>query len=96
MPRSPRTIPARWVLSFTILTRDSIGTLGSIHDRMPLFLDADHADAWLDPSTDNVGDVLDAAIDAAPAIADALDNHVVGKAVGNVRNNSPELIEPAA
>jgi putative SOS response-associated peptidase YedK len=91
----PEDDPARWVLSFTILTRDSIGALGSIHDRMPLFLDADHADAWLDPSTDNVGDVLDAAIDAAPAIADTLDNHVVGKAVGNVRNNSPELIEPA-
>jgi putative SOS response-associated peptidase YedK len=92
----PEDDPARWVLSFTILTRDSIGSLGSIHDRMPLFLDADHADAWLDPSTDNVGDVLDAAIDAAPAIADTLDNHVVGKAVGNVRNNSPELIEPVA
>ena len=94
-PAKPEDDPAKWVLSFTILTRDSIGTLGSIHDRMPLFLDADHADAWLDPSTDNVGDVLDAAIDAAPAIADTLDNHVVGKAVGNVRNNSPELIEPA-
>ena len=92
----PEDDPARWVLSFTILTRDSIGSLGSIHDRMPLFLDAGHADAWLDPSTDNARDVLDAAIDAAPAIADTLDNHVVGKAVGNVRNNSPELIEPVA
>jgi len=87
--------PDRWLLSFTILTRDSIGDLGSIHDRMPLFLDPDHADAWLDPTTDNVRDVLDAAIDAAPSVADALDNHVVAKAVGNVRNNSPELIEPA-
>lgn len=86
--------PARWVLSFTILTRDSIGRLGSIHDRMPLFIDPDHADAWLDPDTDNVRDVLDAAIDAAPAIAEELENHVVGKAVGNVRNDSPELIEP--
>jgi putative SOS response-associated peptidase YedK len=38
--------------------------------------------------------VLDAAIDAAPAIADELDNHVVAKAVGNVRNDSPALIEP--
>ncbi|KRB37716.1 SOS response-associated peptidase [Microbacterium sp. Root180] len=87
--------PARWLLSFTILTRDSIGHLGSIHDRMPLFLDPDHADAWLDPTTDNVRDVLDAAIDAAPALADTLDDHVVSRAVGNVRNNSPELIEPA-
>jgi putative SOS response-associated peptidase YedK len=86
--------PRRWMLSFTILTRDSIGDLGSIHDRMPLFLDPDHADAWLDPTTDNVRDVLDAAIDAAPAVAGTLDNHVVSKAVGNVRNNSPELIEP--
>ncbi|TDN92808.1 SOS response-associated peptidase [Microbacterium sp. BK668] len=90
----PDDDPDRWVLSFTILTRDSIGRLGSIHDRMPLFLDADHADAWLDPDTDNVRDVLDAAIDAAPAIADQLDDHVVSKAVGNVRNDSPELIEP--
>lgn len=86
--------PSRWLLSFTILTRDSIGRLGSIHDRMPLFLDPDHADAWLDPTTDNVRDVLDAAIDAAPALAGTLDDHVVSRAVGNVRNNSPELIEP--
>lgn len=87
--------PARWLLSFTILTRDAIGHLGSIHDRMPLFVDADHADAWLDPTTDNVRDVLDAAIDAAPRVAETLDDHVVSSAVGNVRNNSPELIEPA-
>lgn len=86
--------PQRWMLSFTILTRDSIGRLGSIHDRMPLFVDADHADAWLDPSTDNVRDVLDAAIDAAPAVAEGLEDHVVSRAVGNVRNNGPELIEP--
>jgi putative SOS response-associated peptidase YedK len=86
--------PARWVLSFTILTRESIGNLGSIHDRMPLFLDPDHADAWLDPTTDNVRDVLDAAIDAAPVVAETLDDHVVSKAVGNVRNDGPELIEP--
>lgn len=86
--------PARWVLSFTILTRDAIGHLGSIHDRMPLFLDPDFADAWLDPTTDNVGDILDAAIDAAPDVAETLADHVVAKAVGNVRNNGPDLIEP--
>ena len=86
--------PERWLLSFTILTRDSIGTLGSIHDRMPLFLDVDHADAWLDPTTDNVGDVLDAAIDAAPALVRSLEVYTVDRAVGNVRNDSPALIEP--
>lgn len=90
----PEDDPARWLLSFTIMTRDAVGELGSIHNRMPLFLDADHADAWLDPTTDNVGDVLDAAIDAAPSLADTLTHHAVGSAVGNVRNNDPSLIEP--
>lgn len=87
--------PTRWMLSFTILTRSAIGHLGSIHDRMPLFLDHDYADAWLDPTTENVGDILDAAVDAGPSSAETLDDHVVSSAVGNVRNNSPALIEPA-
>jgi putative SOS response-associated peptidase YedK len=95
-PAKADDAPDRWLLSFTILTRDAVGHLGSIHDRMPLFVDADHADAWLDPTTDNVGDVLDAAIDAAPAVAETLADHVVSSAVGNVRNNTPELIEPVA
>lgn len=92
-PAKAEDDPSKWLLSFTILTRGAIGTLGSIHDRMPVFLEEDFADAWLDPSTDNVGDILDAAIDAAPDLAETLDNHVVSTAVGNVRNNSPELIE---
>jgi putative SOS response-associated peptidase YedK len=93
-PAKAEDDPARWLLSFTILTRDAIGRLGSIHDRMPLFMDPDFADAWLDPTTDNVGDILDAAIDAAPDVAQTLDDHVVGRAVGNSRNDGPELIEP--
>lgn len=88
--------PARWVLSFTILTRDSIGHLGSIHDRMPLFIDDAHAEAWLDPTTENVGDVLDAAIHDAPEVAETLTEHVVSAAVGNVRNKGPQLIDAVA
>ena len=90
----PDDDPHRWLLSFTIMTRGSTGALGSVHDRMPLFIDLDHADAWLDPTTDNVGDVLDAAIDAAPAIVPSLEVYVVDRAVGNTRNDSPALIEP--
>ncbi|MCR2785547.1 MULTISPECIES: SOS response-associated peptidase [unclassified Microbacterium] len=95
-PQKADDDPERWLLSFTILTRESIGRLGSIHDRMPLFIDGDFADAWLDTDTDdhNVRDLLDAAIDAAPALADTLEDHVVSAAVGNVRNDSPDLIEP--
>ncbi|WP_336631159.1 MULTISPECIES: SOS response-associated peptidase [unclassified Microbacterium] len=86
--------PTRWMLSFTIMTRSATGSLGSIHDRMPLFIDADYADVWLDPTTENVGDLLDAAIDAAPDIVDTLSMRPVGREVGNVRNNGPDLIAP--
>lgn len=88
--------PTRWLLSFTIMTRSAVGALGSIHDRMPLFIDADYADVWLDPTTDNVGDLLDATIDAAPEIVDSLSMREVGREVGNVRHNGPELIEPVS
>lgn len=93
-PGKPAEDPTRWLLSFTIMTRDSIGPLGSVHDRMPLMIDADYADEWLDPTAENVGDLLDATIDAAPALVDGLVIREVGPAVGNVRNNGPELIEP--
>ncbi|WP_159500045.1 SOS response-associated peptidase [Microbacterium sp. 18062] len=95
-PAKANDAPDRWLLSFTILTRDAIGRLGSIHDRMPLFLDADFADAWLDTDAENVGDILDAAVDAAPDVARTLEDHVVSSAVGNVRNDSPALVEPVA
>jgi len=93
-PRKADDDPGRWMLSFTILTRDAFGPLGSIHDRMPVFVDPDHADAWLDPTTENVRDVLDAAVDAAPAVAGTLEARPVSTAVGNVRNNRPDLIDP--
>lgn len=93
-PSKPDDDPARWLLSFTIMTRGSTGALGSIHERMPLFIDADYADVWLDPTTDNVGDLLDATIEAAPEVVDGLLMREVGREVGNVRNNGPELIAP--
>ncbi|HLS92859.1 MAG TPA: SOS response-associated peptidase [Microbacterium sp.] len=86
--------PTRWVLSFTILTRGAVGALGSVHDRMPVFLDVDHADAWLDTDLDEPRDVLDAALDDAPRVAESFAWHEVGAAVGNVRNDGAHLIDP--
>lgn len=93
-PSKAQDDPARWMLSFTILTRGSVGALGSVHDRMPVFLDEDHADAWLDTDVDYPLDILDAALDDAPRVAERLVHHRVSPAVGNVRNDGPELIEP--
>jgi putative SOS response-associated peptidase YedK len=94
-PSRPADDPGRWLLTFTILTRSAVGGLAEIHDRMPLMIDAEYADVWLDPTTEYPADLLDAVADAAPSVVDTLTWFSVGSAVGNVRNDDPSLIEPA-
>ena len=84
--------PAKWVLSTSILTRAATGELASIHDRMPVFLDPVLIDEWLDPSTEGGVELLEEVSAGAAEFAGSLEHHEVDRAVGNVRNNSPELI----
>ena len=73
---------------------DSIGRLGSIHDRMPLLVESDRWAQWLDPAYDgSTGDPRDLLVPAAPG---RLDAYPVSTAVNAVRNNGPELVEPIA
>ena len=75
--------------SVSILTGPARGPLAEIHDRMPLALARDAVDPWLDTDVrdaDQVRSLLD--LTGAPAWT----AHPVGAAVGNVRNNGPELI----
>lgn len=74
-----------------IITRAAADTLGHIHERMPLFVPRSRWNDWLDPGLTNpeairtlIGEI------GTPPIAP----RAVGRAVGNVRNNSPELILP--
>lgn len=80
-----------WVISFTILTTSAEDALGQVHDRMPLFLERDAYDAWLDPAPRSTDDLLGLLVPAAPGRLDAF---AVSTAVNNVRNNGPELIAP--
>lgn len=77
--------------TFTILTTAARGDLASIHDRQPVMLAEDLHEPWLHLATAPAE--LDAII-AAPA--PALATRAVGRAVGNVRNNGPELVEADA
>jgi putative SOS response-associated peptidase YedK len=83
-----------WLLSTSILTRQAEGELASIHDRMPVFLSADLADEWLDPYTDGTRELLDLVSTGSLAVAEAMTFYEVDRAVGNVKNNGPQLIEP--
>ena len=80
-----------WLISFTVLTTTAEDALGHVHDRMPLFLEPAAFDAWLDPAPRPTDELLDLLVPAAPG---RLDAYPVSTAVGNVRNNGPELIVP--
>lgn len=85
-----------WLVSTSILTMESAGHLREVHDRMPVFLSREHIDEWTDPAlaTAEVPQLLSATLNQVdPA---SVTKHRVGRAVGNVRNDSPQLAEPVA
>ena len=73
------------VRSCTILTTDANGFMAEIHHRMPVILTPEEFEIWL---KGDAASVLKACND------NLLTAHKVGAAVGNVRNNGPELLEP--
>ncbi len=80
------------LLSCTILTTNSNDELASLHDRMPVILEPDEWQRWLDPferEAHAVEDLLD------PAAAGLLDYYPVSKAVGNARSEGPQLVARA-
>jgi putative SOS response-associated peptidase YedK len=84
----------KWLLSATILTRPSAASLAEIHDRMPVFLDADLVEGWLDPQEEGTQELVDEVVAGAGEVAERAEFHEVGAEVGNVRNNTPTLMEP--
>jgi len=71
-------------LSFTVLTEEAQGELKTLHPRMPLFIAAESALAWLDGDY-TVGSSVDSNLTRF---------YKVNKRVGNSRNEGADLIEP--
>lgn len=84
--------PHRWLRTCTIITAPASDALGHIHDRTPLMVPRDLWADWLNPEITSEGDVR-SLIDAMPE--PHLLPRVVGDRVNSVRNNGPDLIEPA-
>jgi putative SOS response-associated peptidase YedK len=75
----------------TVITTSAADDLGKIHDRAPMLVTPENWDTWLDPQltdTDELEPLLTAAVPGHLAA------HKVGTAVGNVRNNTPDLMTP--
>ncbi|MGH3457675.1 SOS response-associated peptidase [Aeromicrobium sp.] len=80
-----------WLITYTILTTTAADDLGHLHDRMPLMLEPDAYEAWLDPTPHPTDELLGLLVPAAPG---RLDAWPVSTAVNNHRHNGPELIDP--
>ena len=79
----------RLLWTCTVLTTEAADDSGDIHDRTPLLVARSDWARWLDPErTDPGNDLL------VPGTPGVLDAWPVGAAVGNVRNNGPELVAP--
>lgn len=75
----------------TIITTAANQVLKPVHDRMPVILQRNDYDLWLDQSvkdTDRLQNLL------VPYPADRMDSHAVGKSVNSPLSNSEELIAP--
>jgi putative SOS response-associated peptidase YedK len=99
--RQPYALAALWekwkdrkagteLLTFTVVTTDPNEVVQPLHDRMPVIIPAKDYERWLraDPDRPPV-DLL------RPFDAEKMTAWEVNRDVGNVKNDRPELIEPA-
>ena len=78
------------LLSCTIITTDAVDGLAEIHNRMPLIVPERDWDRWLDPDAP-----IDEGLLRGHGDLDRIDIREVSRLVNSIRNNGPELIEPA-
>lgn len=81
--------PDGWLATTAVITTSATDETGWLHDRMPM--QVTDVDAWLDHSMENpetAAHLMEAPLHLEPVR--------VSRAVGNVRNEGPHLIAPAA
>lgn len=78
--------------SVSIITRDAIGDLAKVHNRMPLFLPRGRWDAWMNPELTEVAKIR--ALMDIPRPDDHLRYWPVSTMVNSIRNNGADLIAP--
>ncbi|MDP6070658.1 MAG: SOS response-associated peptidase [SAR202 cluster bacterium] len=79
------------ILSCTIVTTAANSFMETIHNRMPVILPRESAEAWLDPSIEDAATVSELLL---PYDSDAMIAHEVSTFVNSPRNNTPDCIAP--
>jgi putative SOS response-associated peptidase YedK len=81
-----------WIATCTVVTTTPNADLEEIHDRMPVVLGLDEVETWLNVTDYEPAERL---VLVRPAPEGTLRYHEVSKAVGSVKNDGPQLAEPA-
>jgi putative SOS response-associated peptidase YedK len=80
----------KWLQSFSIVTTEANELLAEIHPRMPVILHPRDWDEWLSREDERLPVHL-----LRPYEAEAMRSNPCNPAVGNVRNNGPEMLNSA-
>jgi putative SOS response-associated peptidase YedK len=88
-PELPKDAPA--LQTCTVITTEPNADMDELHNRMPVVLDPSDVETWLDVNDAGPEERLGL---LRPAPTGTLTHYGVGKAVGSVKNDGPELIEP--
>ncbi|GAA5040989.1 putative SOS response-associated peptidase YedK [Thermocatellispora tengchongensis] len=86
----PDDDPEAWLVTCTVITTTAEDHLGRIHDRMPMLVERERWDDWLNPGLTEPADARALLVPASP---DTLEAYPVSTAVNSVRNNGPHLLE---
>lgn len=79
------------LFSFTIITTSANELLKLIHERMPVILDREGEDGWLNPEFTDTGKLLSLLM---PYPAQMMEAYDVSPLVNSPRNDLPQCIEP--
>ncbi|MEY4497654.1 MAG: hypothetical protein RLZZ364_959 [Actinomycetota bacterium] len=80
------------IQSASIITREAVAELATIHSRMPVFMARDRWDQWLNPRNRDIAQLQ--ALMSHPEPAAGLVSRPVAPRVNLVANNGPELLAP--
>jgi putative SOS response-associated peptidase YedK len=86
-----RDTPGAFLWSATVITTQAEDELGIIHDRMPMIVEPERYDEWLDAGRTDPDRLRELLVPAAPGRLEAFP---VSREVNDVANNTPRLTEP--
>lgn len=88
-----RDTSGQWITTCSVLTTTANAVVSGVHNRMPVILEADKYDLWLDPGMSNVAEIADL---LKPYDSCRMRSYPVSSRVNHVGNDDEECSRPAA